>query len=73
MTRCTSSLRLRMPVGPANERRVVALVHDHVGGRVNVGDVGRDWKRVLAESKILSRMVTVGFYIEFVETNVTSR
>ena len=38
----TSSLRLRVPVGPADEGRVVALVHDHVGRRVDVGDVGRD-------------------------------
>ena len=45
----SASLRLRMPVRPADEGGVVALVHDNVGGCVNVGNVGRDWKGVLTE------------------------
>ena len=44
-----TSLWLRMAVRPAYEGRVVALIDGYVGGRVDVGDVWRDWKEGSSE------------------------
>ena len=51
-----TSLWLRMAVRPAYEGRVVALVDGNVGGRVDVGDVWRDWKGVQSEDSLRIRV-----------------
>ena len=51
-----TSLWLRMAVRPAYEGRVVALIDGYVGGRVDVGDVWRDWKGVQSDGSVRIRV-----------------
>ena len=51
-----TSLWLRMAVRPAYEGRVVAFIYGNVGGCVDVGDVGRDWKGAQSEDSVRIRV-----------------